>query len=645
MSDMQTLFDKNLDFFAELQPALHARFVSHDPMSSLEVGDDGDADILFQDILFYGMGASAFAKRQLDKYWQAPERLGITPVSSDTVDTEGGKFLYDILKFADDNDITFNAERTRDNAFHLLLLGVGLGQHIAPLIERTAARNIIIVEPNFEFIYQSLYVLDWRDTFGEHIENKGGVNILIDSDATVVQAEIKRIFRVSGPACFDGLTVFQHYSNPVFERIKRFLRDEGDLLYTGLGFFEDELNMVANTYKNLKSGKERVFYANTSPKFTPVFVVGSGPSLDKSLDVIRANQDKAIVISCGTSLAPLVRGGVMPDFHIELERSEYQVKMPKIIAEETDISSVCLVASTTVVPEVQDNFSKRVYFFRNMLSSFPLFSDNFYNCVRYPSPTVSNAGLSFAQDLGFRKFYFFGIDLGFLDPNDHHSKGTVYTEMLGYSDEHHWDRETPGNFGGTVKSTYVLQWTRQSFELSFTTSSDGHTYYNCSDGGYIEGVVPLLPEFVDLPQLSQPKSEIVNDLIETFPVYTSDDFNARWQEGRLIADGRKVGDKMIELVNTYPNLADKRYITALMDYVRPMDFDDAALMMLRCSLYNVLLCAEYYSERIEQLDKHEMFMDQMRKSLIDIINFMCDQMDIELTSLQETGSLKIRTGL
>ena len=54
----------------------------------------------------------------------------------------------------------------------------------------------------------------------------------------------------------------------------------------------------------------------------PVFIIANGPSLDDSIDVIAANKDRAILISCGSAISALHKVGIKPDIHVETERTK-----------------------------------------------------------------------------------------------------------------------------------------------------------------------------------------------------------------------------------------------------------------------------------------------------------------------------------
>ncbi|OEJ68271.1 motility associated factor glycosyltransferase family protein [Magnetovibrio blakemorei] len=641
MTGSEDIFEQNLVFFKEINPVLAERLATYKALSTLEFDGDGEPDVVFQGMKLYGKGAQKYAAEQIEAFWKSPSVITLTRKSIIITDSEATKLLNGLLQFADDNAITFSENRTTRNAFHLVVLGAGLGQHMQSLLEDVQPRNLILVEPNFEFLYQSLFTFNWNGVIRPIIEDGGNVHLLVDSEPKVLISEVRRIYSEYGRASIDGLTVYRHYENPAFTAVEQFLATQGDKLFSGLGFFEDEINMIANTYNNLKGGQEKVFYAHSDLQDFPIFVVGSGPSLDGSIDVIRANQERAVIVSCGTALLPLLRAGITPDFHAELERSKYQMEIPKGVAEEFDLSQIYLLGSTTLVPGVKQVFEKRIFYFRHLLSSFPAFSGELRNCLRYPSPTVGNTGISFAEDIGFRLVYLFGMDLGFADPTVHHSENSVYRKVDG---RHNfgispWDRVVPGNFGGEVKSTSVMQWARDTLEVSIANCGLGRIFYNCSDGSLIEGSVPLLPEFVDLPEPHEPKKVCVQRIVDGFPNYSDADFESHWQDGKLIQDVRAVGDRMIERIEKKSDLKTKKYITELMKIVRAMEYDDSAISLMRGSVYLLLVIGEHHLDRVVEDDKKDDLVAYIRKEYVRLIDSMCDEVAVEFSSLEKTGAL------
>lgn len=91
----------------------------------------------------------------------------------------------------------------------------------------------------------------------------------------------------------------------------------------GWVFFDDGIMALAHFLESIKLGvpiiKKNV-PLDVDIANTPVFIIGNGPSLDQSIEMIKAQQDKAIIISCGSALSALYNYGIDIDFHCEQER-------------------------------------------------------------------------------------------------------------------------------------------------------------------------------------------------------------------------------------------------------------------------------------------------------------------------------------
>ena len=53
----------------------------------------------------------------------------------------------------------------------LVVNGIGLGYHLAEIYERIDVMNLIIVEPDLDVFYLSLYCFDWANLLNYLVEN------------------------------------------------------------------------------------------------------------------------------------------------------------------------------------------------------------------------------------------------------------------------------------------------------------------------------------------------------------------------------------------------------------------------------------------------------------------------------------------
>ena len=102
--------------------------------------------------------------------------------------------------------------------------------------------------------------------------------------------------------------VFSHYNNAVFAKTSQLVMRDRDLILAGLGTMDDEIMMIKNAHASLYPwhGTGLSSPLRQPCLELPVFVVGSGPSLDRDIPFLKKNADKAIILSCGSAIRPLM---------------------------------------------------------------------------------------------------------------------------------------------------------------------------------------------------------------------------------------------------------------------------------------------------------------------------------------------------
>src|SRR3546814_668346 len=94
----------------------------------------------------------------------------------------------------------------RDRASHFtVVFGLGLGLHLHTLAEATACRELIVVEPNLEHLYQSLFAIDWTSLFADGSGRI--VRFVIERDQDSIAGRIRELVREAGVALLDGTHV------------------------------------------------------------------------------------------------------------------------------------------------------------------------------------------------------------------------------------------------------------------------------------------------------------------------------------------------------------------------------------------------------------------------------------------------------
>ena len=389
------------------------------------------------------------------------------------------------------SDADFTADPDSANGL-LVVLGLGLGHHLPPLIAQTQARYVLIVETEPEFVYQSLAGVDWPSLL-DGIENAGGVvRLFVARSAPPLLTALRKAFGNIGIPYLDGAWFFQHYANPVLDETARGLGEAARLAYMARGFYEDERLMLTNAAANLTRHRFHLIDNRPKPRRRePALIIGSGPSLDAALPRIRQIRDGAMVFSCGTALRVCLANGIVPDFHCESENSADAFDLlSDLIAGYGSLSGITLVSSVTVDPRVPPLFDSTYLCFKELSISTGVLAGPDQEILQ-ATPVVGNMAVRVAAALGFQTVYLFGLDCGARVAERKHAGGTAYEAYDLHRQREQalrFDLPVPGNFGGIVHTDALFNWSRTN--LAASIASTGLTAWNCGDGALIEGARP-----------------------------------------------------------------------------------------------------------------------------------------------------------
>lgn len=633
----QALRRRNLDFFKTSFPKIGAVLEDHRPAYRLDELPDGDFRLAKtgpdgQEIFTQAGVGRTELNAGLQRFMAAPTRLRTSPVTPDRLDRFSGLMLDRLLRKAVADDIAFTQDIQGRRAGFLTVLGVGLGLHLDALLEMSDAVACVLVEPDGEMLHHSLGIFDWRAFFERQTRRRLMVSFLISSEPDRLADGIRIAIRGTNPAMLDGSLLYRTYSHPVLDSVAK---DGGKVIQQavmGLGFFDDEVFMIRNSRANLSHGDTRICTIDKQARQDwPLFVIGSGPSLDRDLDAIAALQDRAVVMSCGTALRPLLARGIVPDLHVELERNEALVpvieEMMPVYGE--IIANLPLITSSTTDPRVPGYFRETLYYFRPALSCTPIFAQDERWVLAGSGPSVVNGGLAAGQALGFREVYFFGVDLGSRVQAQAHSRDAWYNSEAGQEVGQPFDRTEQANFGGMAHTNMEMLWYRAEIELSIRDYGMGRAYANCSDGIAIAGARALESGALVLPHQLQPKADAIRALLDGQDIMSAQAFAVIWDEAEMAARLQGLAADLRRVVDN-ADLFDKRYLARAMRVMVPKD--KALLgwaMLFRGSLFMGLVACEFYLNRVQGEQARNGFAEQCRRGLL----WMIDEMEAEARHL------------
>lgn len=634
------LFDRNLAAFKRWAPRLYARLAAVEaPNSTLVVDAMGRVDMTLRGQGFYNGDAEDYTSRQIRAFFERPLRQTINEPDPEKLEGTCGTFCHALTQRFTAEGLEYDALNCPVESHSLVVFGVGLGLHIGPLLARTGARVVLLIEPNTEFIYHSLFVLEWHALFEQAEAEQREITFITERESATIASIAKQVVRKSNPALIDGIYLYSHYPSIILDQAKDQIRHDLFLTLSGMGFFEDEMIMTRNAVGNLCRAPLAILGRYHPARREPLFIVGSGPSVEQDLDVIAENAEKAVIISIGTGLGVLLNHGLRPDFHVELENGVGNPEIVASTAENHDLSGITLIASLTVQPAMVAHFGKCILFFRERVSSTELFCGPF-NVLQPAGPTVANTALISAVRMGFREVYLFGVDMGSKVEGRFHAEGSVYGAGL-RPELTKASQSFPGNFGGQVTGEAVFNWSRRVLE-GVLKAHRGVTTYNCSDGVRIEGAIPLVSRVVDLNDEPVDRAGLLEALATSLHRYDRDRLCQAWDSKERRAElqatfGRIDGILERALMASEPDLA---WLHEIYDIIRPdAESGVVAKSFLSGTLSIAMGCVNWYDRRLCQDERR----GELRLLMAEIFRATVADMKVRLEVLHDEVDRQIAT--
>jgi len=349
----------------------------------------------------------------------------------------------------------------------VVLLGLGVGHHAQHLADKLHESSLLVVyEPDAGVLRAVLERVDhtrWLDMG----------NVVITDPDYDRSTLLKEIEKYAGNIT-QGCVLVTH--PPTRQRFNDELQTFSKVITDLLAYFRTNVATAlvnsARTCENLLGNMP--YYAagaaidelENAAQGKMAVCVAAGPSLARNIDLLKdpAVRERVVLITVQTTLQPLLKHGIKPDYVTALDYSEISKRFYENLPPLPDVT---LVAETKAHPAILDAFPgpKRVTWAK-FLS---------YACAGSPQPqakiregsTVAHLSFYLAQFLGCDPICFVGQDLGF-------SEGLYYFPGLAMHDV--WAPElSPFN------TLEMLEWqriARHRGHLSKQTDIHGRTIYS-----------------------------------------------------------------------------------------------------------------------------------------------------------------------
>lgn len=622
-----TLREKNLQFFDTDLAALAKMLRAHEPAWSLVPEDEPNGPNLKtpQGGLLYKNNARADTEAQMLAFEKSPTRILFSrPDQSKTyamppqvegefltrryddraTDDHYGQYVAEMTEWVKEHDVTVHAKPTVARPYYLVIWGIGLGFHVQPLVEKYLPETVMLVDETLDGLYHSLDFVDWAASV-TFLRDKGiKFKIFIEKTRQSIVAKIGNTIQTDSLLGLDNLLSYQHLQTPLLKvAFADFQNPKTANLAQFIGFCVDEFNMMKNSFRNLRTGDKRMLATAKLKANAPVFIVGSGPSLEKNIEFLKSVQDSVIIFTSGSSLKVLLKNGIVPDIHANLERAKsiYE-RHVELVEEGFDLKQTYVVLTTTIWPGIDAFFKDAVFFLRPALSPLAVYCEEDAQILYGEGPQVTNTAFAFMSRLAPPAIYLLGVDLGTTDPSLPRARDA-------------WKGIRPrkltipmrGNAGRTVMTDSALLQQKNTLEGMIRKLKGAAKVYNLGDGVRIDGTITRRVEEVALPALDFDKHDHVDELMSQFQHYSRDRFLSSW-------DSASVRDSVAHLVNSMDTLMskkegwDNKLIKALEDvnhYINKPVRQQYAPRLLRGSVLRMLMHANSLVMRVDDERREE----------------------------------------
>lgn len=383
---MESLFEKNIALFRKHDLSAYNRLMSLSDETSIEVLSTKDGNAI-PVITKNGRPISVHSK-------YAPHK-------------EAARLIAEV--------------KTRD--FDLFIIfGFGFAYHIQELRKQVSPDAVIMVlEKSPAMIKKTFEHRDLSDLLADQ-----NVILVIDPDDDTIAEALKgkSSHKVSFITHRGSHQVFPEYYNNLFQIAKSYLSTKEVNIATLAKF---EKAWTANISRNINvligNPGANIFYN----KFidTPAFVIAAGPSLTYSIEFIKENADRAILIAVDTSYRILRENGIEPHFCITVDPQLINARYFEGDSESTTV----LVADPLAHPA-----TFRFYKGRKTVSGIV------FEMMKWIEKTIGEMGqlahggsvstnaYDFAKQLGAAPVYLFGQDLAFTGGMAH-ARGSYLDEQ------------------------------------------------------------------------------------------------------------------------------------------------------------------------------------------------------------------------
>ena len=351
---------------------------------------------------------------------------------------------------------SINRYKNRDGVLHefgkFVFFGVGLGLHISALHKKIKAKHYLVVEDDLELFRLSLFCTNYKE-IAKHSKITFGVFEQKDEFLQICDNFLNDEYYLNHYIKYFQLLSHSDEKYNLFHLGVTNQPHIRFLFHDLLDSYTRPLEYFSNGYKILQKS---VDFSSKEFENNPFLLVASGPSLQKNIEWIKANQHCLTIVSASSSLHFLEQNGVGVDIVLHIDPFvESKISINKLNSKDF-IKDALVFLHGGVHRDFLKLFNKENVYLMEMGSTHQQSS------FKLSGPCVGSAGLLLLILLKVKDVYLLGLDLaidsktGADHTSTHQSTKTLSTKEDAFEDQMSYKNnvfEIEGNLEPTVLST------------------------------------------------------------------------------------------------------------------------------------------------------------------------------------------------
>ncbi len=527
--DIEDLHMVNMTFFKQKHPCIYKNILETKKNTSLTIDTRSlTLNKIINGKLAYPEGALQSAENEVNTFIEKIKSSNYKPAPS-SINIKNLIKKNAFINTAKHYSRYFDkcTQRTPENT-DLLIFGIGLGHHIKLLSESNTFNNITVIENDLSKLKESLYCINWKTL----LEKNKNISLIINTNSNnnEFHHNLTNFLNKQYPSIIISTLIYNHLEEITnkneYQQIKEKINNHCNLTKIEFEIAGPDTQRLLNSNYNIYSHKQILNLDKTQigDNNSNIIIIGSGPSLDKYIDIIKTYRDKLFIISSGSSLTSLLKLDIRPDLHLELESQNLAALNLEYLNESFSLEDITLVCSASSNPKISKFFKNTYYFIQESSELTQYFPSKYI--LNSGGVTCTNGAAAFVSRISDGTIYLMGLDFAYTK-NMHHAKDNISYQKnlkgdLKYLEENFISKanlETIDINNNKIMTTPVLNSAKEAMQELIIYSTN--QFINCSFGAKIHGTTHHDPDqFIS-------SLEKLNDNISniSFCNETTDNFN------------------------------------------------------------------------------------------------------------------------